>query len=246
MSEIRLCPELVKIIERRSEQSRAHAGLTWKSQACHGQHDQVETGVTDNGEVRINHCGERPVVDQQVARVKVPVNDVVSDEFLTVDRAPECLDPLNEGSGATVVVTEGRVEAVPLPAHGERRDQSHRPVNGIFRSSQAQSPGVEVEEPFHELVIEMLGGNSWHALLDDESNLVSIDHRLGRNRPTRVGPEPLRQDDGLSSKLTTLGPGVPLHNDRLTIGSKDLVSPGLAAAQPPDELIRLSSLVCEQ
>src|ERR1035441_9580682 len=63
MSEIRLCPEVVKIIERRSEQSRAHAGLTWKSQACHGQHDQVETGVTDNGEVRINHCGERPVVD---------------------------------------------------------------------------------------------------------------------------------------------------------------------------------------
>jgi hypothetical protein len=119
-------------------------------------------------------------------------------------------------------------------------------VNGIFPSSHAQSPGVEVKEPFNELVIEMIGGNSWHPFLDDESNLVSIDHRLGRNRPTRVGPEPLGQDDGLSSKLTTLGPGVPLHNDRLTIGPKNLVSPGLAAAQPPDELVRLSSLVYEQ
>ncbi len=55
-----------------------------------------------------------------------------------VDRVPECLDPVNEGSGTHIEVPKLRVEAVPLPSDGERLDQGRRPVNGIFWSSQAE------------------------------------------------------------------------------------------------------------
>ena len=91
---------------------------------------------------------------------------------------------------------------------------------------------MQIKELFHQLVIEVSGGRSWHELLNHEADLIGIDHRLGWNRPTGHRPKPLRQDDGLSSKLSTPGPRVPLHNDRPTTFPKELVSPCLAAAKP--------------
>jgi hypothetical protein len=105
---------------------------------------------------------------------------------------------------------------------------------------------MEIKEPIHELVIELFRGTPWHELLDHEADLFGIDHRLGRNWPAGDGPKPLGQDDGFPAKLSASGPRVPLHNDRPTIATKKFVSPGLAAAQPPDELKRLPSLMSEQ
>ena len=119
-------------------------------------------------------------------------------------------------------------------------------MNGIIWSSQAEPSGMEIKEPIHELVIEVFRGTSWHELLDHEADFLGIDHRLGRNWPAGDGPQPFRQDDGFSAKLSAPRPRVPLHHDRTTITAKELVSPGFAAAQPPDELKRLPSLMSEQ
>ena len=103
-----------------------------------------------------------------------------------------------------------------------------------------------MQEPIHELVIEVFRGTPWHELLDHETDLLGINHQLGRNLPASNGPKPLGQDDGFSAQLSAPRPRVPLHNDRPTIAAKKLVSPGLAAGQPPDELKWLPSLTSEQ
>jgi len=69
---------------------------------------------------------------------------------------------------------------------------------------------------------------------------------LGRNRPAADGPKPLGQGDGFAAKLSAPGPRIPLHNDRLAIAAKKLVSPGLATGQPPEELERLPRDMSEQ
>ena len=105
---------------------------------------------------------------------------------------------------------------------------------------------MESEEPIHKLVIDVIRGSSRHELLDHEADLIGVDHRLRGNWPASDGPKPLGKDHGLSATLAAPGPGVPLHDDQPTVFATELVSPRLAATQPPRELERRSRSVGQQ
>ena len=103
---------------------------------------------------------------------------------------------------------------------------------------------MEIKEPIHELVIELFGGlpgmNSW---ITKRTSSESTTDWAGTGQPATVR--------SLSDRTTASREvvGFPAESHFTTTGRpsrQKIVSPGLAAAQPPDELKRLPSLMSEQ
>ena len=84
MSEVCLRSELIQLIESLGKESGSDAGFARERQAGHSQHDQIKRSVANDGEVSVHHGREAVLVDEKVAWVEVPVDDIVTNKVFCI------------------------------------------------------------------------------------------------------------------------------------------------------------------
>jgi hypothetical protein len=139
MSQVRLCPQLIEVIESLGKESRPDPRFTLDIQAGEGQHDQIEASVSNDGEVGVHDRREVTAINEKIPRMKIPVDHIVTNEVCGPQRAPERFDSPDQGSSAVVVSMEGFVPAVSISTDGERRDQVLRPADGVVWIRQSET-----------------------------------------------------------------------------------------------------------
>lgn len=234
MGQVCLCSQPVEVFECLVEESGRDAWRALQALAGESQHDQIEGCIANESEVGIDDGREVGAVDQKVSWVKVPVDDVVSDEVVHIEGSSKGLNPLDQQSGAIVVIAKGGMLAVAVPAGSKRGDEVYRPTNGVVGFGQSESAIVQREQLLDELVVDPRGRCARHELLDDEANIVGVDHPFRRNGPARPNPEPLGEDDGLSPMRSPIRRHVPLHDDRPAVWREELVGARFAASERPE------------
>ncbi len=55
MSKVRLCSQLIEVIESRGNETGSDPGFARQRQAGQSQHDQIKGSVADEGEVSVHH-----------------------------------------------------------------------------------------------------------------------------------------------------------------------------------------------
>jgi hypothetical protein len=89
---------------------------------------------------------------------------------------------------------------------------------------------MKVEKPVQQLVVNVIRGKSRNELLNDEADIIDVDHELGWHRPGCLVSESFRQHNGLTSKLTTVWIHLPLDNDGNAVRPEEPMRARLAAA----------------
>jgi hypothetical protein len=231
MSQVRLCPQLIEMIESFGKESRLDPGFTLHSQTGEGQHDQIEASVSNDGEIGVNDRRQIAAIDEKISWMKIPVDQIAANEVFGSQRAPEQFDSLDQGLSPSVVPMEGFVSAVSSPTDGERRDQVFGPAADVAWICQSEPAWVKIQELIDKSMIDCGRRSPRHELLKYEADILGIDDRFGRDWPGRLTSKALGEDDGFASNSTAVRRTVPLHNDQSTIRSEELVRSGFAAAE---------------
>ena len=207
---------------------------------------EVERSIARRDEVGVDHRADAAVDLEHVAGMEVPVDDVAAAERARRDVAPDRLDAFDKSDRARVVVPQRLVDAVPVPADGQRRDEPLRPTRRVFRTGEADPRRVQLEELVDERVREPADRRAGNQVLDHEEQALGCNRLLLRDRPSGLRAQAIRQAHGHRALCLRRRLGVPLHDDPPAVGRGELVRAGLAARELTDESVRRSRRVREQ